>query len=311
LKEGLVIKSTGSLFTVKTVEGDILLCKLKGRFKIKGISSTSPVVVGDKVGFDLSVNSETGLISKVYPRKNYIVRKSKKLSKMSHVIASNIDNCLIIATLINPKTSLGFLDRVLFTAEAYHINPIIIYNKTDIYDDELQKDLKNVFEIYTNAGYKCLGISALKGDNIGMLKDIMKDKVNMFIGHSGVGKSAIINTLEPGLNLKTGEISVVHETGMHTTTFAEMHTLTMGGFIIDTPGVKEFSLIDFDKAEVAGYFPDMYKVIHNCRFKNCRHISEPGCAVKEAVEKGMIANSRYNSYISIMTSDETEIKYED
>lgn len=306
---GIVIKATGSWFAVRTIEGRTVECKLKGKFKIKGLSATSPVVVGDKVEVDLSDDNSAGLITKVLPRENYIVRKSKKLSKLSHVIASNIDNCLIISTLISPKTSLGFIDRILFTAEAYHIKPVIVFNKLDIYDEELQKDLKAVTAIYKSIGYKCIEISALRGDNLDNLRDVMKDKVNLFIGHSGTGKSSIINALQPGLNIKTTDISAVHNKGMHTTTFAEMHLLSFGGYIIDTPGVMEFSLIDFDKSEVAGYFPDLFAFIKGCKFKNCRHINEPGCAVKEAVVSGKINESRYNSYISIMFSEETEINY--
>ena len=310
LKDALVIKSTGSWFTVKDDEGKIIECKLKGRFKIKGISSTSPVVVGDKVTVEVS-GENSGLITKVLPRNNYIVRKSKNLSKLSHVIAANIDNCLIVVTLVNPRTSLGFIDRILFTTEAYHIKASLVFNKIDVYDESIKKDLNKVKALYSGIGYKCLEVSAIRGDNLDLLKDLMKDKVNLFIGHSGVGKSAIINAIHPGLNIRTSAISVIHEKGKHTTTFAEMHELLFGGFIIDTPGVKEFSLIDFDRAEVGGYFPDIYKYIHECKFKNCMHINEPECAVKEAVENGRINPSRYNSYLSIMSSDETEIKYDD
>jgi ribosome biogenesis GTPase len=310
-QEGIVIKSTGSWYTVQLENAEKIDCKLKGKFKIKDISATNPVVVGDRVSVEYPENSNTGLIIKISPRVNYIVRKSKKLSKLSQVIASNIDNALIVATLISPRTSLGFIDRILFTAEAYHIKSILVFNKTDIYDQELEMELNNICSIYSNIGYKCIQVSALRGDNLNLLKQEMKDKTNLFIGHSGVGKSAIINSLQPGLDIKIGDISSVHDKGMHTTTFAEMHRLDFGAYIIDTPGVREFSLIDFDKGEVAGYFPDLFSVMNDCRFKNCRHINEPGCAVKEAVSDGIINESRYNSYLSIMFSDETEIKYDD
>ncbi len=309
--KGVVVKSTGSSYIVELSDGSRIDCRFKGKFKIKGISSTNPVVVGDKVELERIAEKDTGMISKIFPRNNYIVRKSIKLSKLSHVIASNIDNAFIIASLISPRTSSGFIDRILFTAEAYHINPIIVFNKIDLYDDEHYIKLREIESIYSNAGYKFIEISALRGDNIEGLKQLMQGKVNMVVGHSGVGKSAIINILQPGINLKTTEISAMHDKGKHTTTFAEMHKLSFGGYIIDTPGVGEFSVIDFNKAEVAGYFPELFAVIKDCRFKNCIHINEPGCAVKDAVEKGKISISRYNSYLSIMASDETEINYQD
>ncbi|MBP7497735.1 MAG: ribosome small subunit-dependent GTPase A [Bacteroidales bacterium] len=308
---GIVIKSTGSWYIIRTDDGVIYNCKLKGKFKIKDLSSTNPVVVGDKVIFELVSNDFTGLISKILPRTNYIIRKSKNLSKLSQVIAANVDNMLIICTLKLPETSQGFIDRLLFAAEAYHIKPTIVFNKIDLYEPELIEKLERIKTMYFRAGYPSLCISAFRGDNIENLKTLMSGKTNLLTGHSGVGKSAILNTLQPELNVKTNEISAMHLKGKHTTTFAEMHTLDFGAYIIDTPGIKEFSLIDFQKDEIAGYFPDIFPYEQGCRFKNCLHINEPGCAVKKAVEQENIHPSRYKSYLSIMQSDETDIKFDD
>ncbi len=301
--EGIVIKSTGSWSTVRRNDGKKFNCKLKGQFRIKGIKATNPISVGDKVNFDILPFEETGLITKILTRSNYIIRKATKLSKISHIIASNIDQAYLIVTLAEPRTSMGFIDRFLITTEAYHIPANLIFNKIDIYDDELKKLHNKITNIYISAGYKCFSVSALRGDNIEIIKKVLKGKINLFAGHSGVGKSALINAIEPEFRIKTKDISSYHKKGKHTTAFAEMYELSFGGFIIDTPGIKEFGLLDFKKEEIAERFPEMRKYMHGCRFNNCTHVHEPGCAVKIALEKGLISRSRYNNYLSILNDD--------
>ena len=301
--KGVVIKSTGSWITVQSEEGAILNCKLKGKFRMKGIKSTNPVAVGDNVVFDLLEDNITGVINQILPRHNYIIRKATKLSKVSHIIAANIDQAFIIVTIAHPRTSTGFIDRFLVTTEAYHIPATIVFNKIDLYDDKLNLKLNELTEIYNNAGYGCLSVSAIRGDNVQDFKDALKDKNTLVSGHSGVGKSALINAIEPGLNLKTKELSGYHKVGLHTTTFAEMHRLTFGGYIIDTPGIKEFGLTDLDRKTIAERFPELRKYMHDCRFNNCTHVHEPGCAVIKKIEQGLISMSRYESYLSILTDD--------
>ena len=301
--EGTVIKSTGSWMTVLDSEGKIYNCKLRGKFRIKGIKSTNPVAVGDNVLFDLLKENNTGLIKQIFPRHNYIIRKATKLSKVSHIIAANIDQALLIVTLAHPRTSTGFIDRFLVTTEAYHIPAGIVFNKIDLYDKKLGQFQDEITEIYQNAGYQCLCVSALKANNLEAFKSILKGKRTLISGHSGVGKSALINAIEPGLELKTNELSAYHKVGMHTTTFAEMHKLSFGGFIIDTPGIKEFGLTYFNRKEIAERFPEMRKYMHDCRFNNCTHIHEPDCAVLKALEKGKISLSRYENYLSILSDD--------
>jgi len=301
--KGVVIKSTGSWLNVLTEEQDMVPCKLKGNFRIRGIKSTNPVAVGDKVHFKPMDDKQTGLITDIEPRDNYIIRKATKLSKVSHIIAANIDQVCIIATLESPRTSPGFIDRVLVTAEAYHIPGSIIFNKIDLYNDELLGKLEQREQIYRDAGYTCIRTSALTKENLDAFADLLKDKISLITGHSGVGKSALVNATEPGLNLKTRSLSEYHGKGLHTTTFAEMHRLSFGGFIIDTPGIKEFGLTDFSRNEIAERFPEMRNYMHQCRFSNCTHVHEPGCAVKDAVESGEIHLSRYISYLSILDDD--------
>ena len=300
--KGTIIKSTGSWYTVMQEDGAVIECRIKGKFRIKGIKSTNPVAVGDKVEF--VPEDGTGMITGIEERKNYIIRKSINLSKQSHIIAANIDQGFLIVTLVLPRTSTGFIDRFLITAEAYGIPVNIIFNKTDVLDKELHILQKEMIFIYENIGYKCYEVSALKKENTEVIKKLMKDKVNLVAGHSGVGKSTLVNVLEPGLNLKTASISSAHNKGMHTTTFAEMHPLSFGGFIIDTPGIKELGIIHMNKQELSGYFPEMRVLKNQCRFNNCLHVNEPDCAVKEAVERGEISGSRYHSYLSILNSEE-------
>ncbi len=310
--QGIVVKSTGSWLTVRNSEGLVINCKLKGNFRIKEIKSTNPVAVGDEVVFDIQKDEKIGLIKEILPRHNYIVRKATKLSKVSHIIAANLDQAMIIATLAFPRTSTGFIDRFLVTTEAYHIPVILVFNKIDLYDDKMQIRQNEFSKIYEDAGYLCLEVSALKGDNLEQVKNALMNKKTLLSGHSGVGKTALINALQPDLNLKINALSGYHRKGMHTTTFAEMYSLSFGGYIIDTPGIKEFGLTDFEKTEIAERFPEMRKFMHDCRFNNCTHVHEPGCAVKKALENNEISPSRYKNYISILNDDywvETEGDY--
>lgn len=301
--KGIVIKSTGSWYTVKSSDGEYFDCKIKGRFRIQGIRTTNPIAIGDHVKFKSLDEANKGLITHIEDRKNYIIRKATNLSKQSHIIAANIDQAFIVATLAEPRTSTGFIDRFLVTAEAYHIPAAIIFNKIDLYDQKLKNVLEETIAVYENAGYPCYEISVLKETNLDIIFDLIKDKVSLIAGHSGVGKSALINKVEPNLNLKVGAISSVHKKGKHTTTFAEMIELTGGGYIIDTPGIKEFGLIHFDKLEVAERFPEMRRYMHECKFNNCTHVHEPGCAVIDALSNGDISEFRYKNYLNIINDD--------
>ena len=303
--EGIVIKSTGSWFTVQ-LDGKKIDCKIKGKFRLKDIKTTNPVAVGDKVLVEISNSHDIGIIKEILPRQNHIIRKSTKLSKISHIIAANIDLALLVVTIKEPRIKTGFIDRFLIIAEAYHITAAIVFNKIDIYQKKDFERLKELTAIYQNAGYKTFCVSALNGDNIPSLIDEIKGKVNLFSGISGVGKSALVNIIEPGLKLKTGDISDYNQKGKHTTTFPEMHLLHFGGYIIDTPGIKEFGLVEFRKEEIAERFPEMRKLMHDCKFNNCTHIHEPYCAVKDAIENGEFPVSRYESYLRIYNDDYLE-----
>lgn len=297
--EGLVIKSTGSFITVRKQDGTAVMCKVKGQFKIHGKKTTNPVAVGDYVDFTETPGQEIGLITRLHERHNYIIRKSKKLSKIYHIIAANIDQAFLIVTVAFPRTHAGFIDRFLTTAEAYHIPATLVFNKIDLYTEELQQRHEELKTIYTGAGYPVMQVSATRGDYVDELARALQGKVTLFSGHSGVGKSALINALEPGTDLRTGMISDYHNKGKHTTTFAEMIELKNGGYIIDTPGIREFGLTDFKKQEVAERFPEFRAVMHQCQFTNCTHTHEPQCAVKEALDQGKIHPSRYQNYLSI------------
>ena len=287
---GRVIKSTGSWYEVQDDNGTVWSCRLRGKMRLDGLRTTNPVAVGDKVNFEKERDKDTCVIDKVLKRNNVIVRKSVNLSKESHIIAANIDQAVLIATVAQPKTSTGFIDRFLVTAEAYHIPSVIVFNKCDLYDEEQTAMAEELISVYKSIGYESFMVSALTGFQCDRLKDVMKDKVSLFSGHSGVGKSALSNRLDPALNLKVGEISDVHEKGKHTTTYAQMFPLCFGGFIIDTPGIKEFGLFDLEKNTLAQRFPEMRALMHNCRFSNCTHLHEPHCAIKDAVEQHVIAN---------------------
>ena len=304
---GLVVKNTGSWYQVKTDDGQLINCKIKGNFRLKGIRSTNPIAVGDGVQIILN-NEGTAFISEIDDRKNYIIRKASNLSKQSHILAANLDQCMLIVTINYPETSTVFIDRFLASAEAYRIPVTLIFNKIDRYNDNELRLLQELTQLYTSIGYPCFSISAKKQIGIDNVKEALKGKITLFSGNSGVGKSTLINTLLPELNLKTGEISDAHNTGMHTTTFSEMFPFEDNGYIIDTPGIKGFGTFDMKDEEVGHYFKEIFQVSANCKYNNCTHTHEPGCAVLEAVENHQISLSRYTSYLSIL-EDKDERKY--
>ena len=303
---GTVYKSTGSWYTVKTPNGKFYECRIKGKFRIKGIKSTNPIAVGDRVEFDLETknNTETGVIKRIEERKNYIVRKSVNLSKQTHIIASNIDQVFLLITIDNPPTLTSFIDRFLATAEAYSITTVLLFNKVDTYNEDTILEVKYLESIYRKIGYECIEISAKTSKNIEKVKTLMMGKVSMFSGHSGVGKSTLVNAIEPSLNLRTKEISEQHMQGQHTTTFAEMFDLSFDAKIIDTPGIKGFGVVDMEKEEVGDYFPEFFALKQECKFNNCLHLKEPKCAVKHALENDEVSYSRYRSYLQILEGED-------
>lgn len=305
---GTVYKSTGSWYQVKAEDGQFYDCRIKGKFRIKGIKSTNPVAVGDQVEFKPDEKSEVkeGVITKIMDRENYIVRKSVNLSKQTHIIASNIDIAFLLVTLNNPPTFTTFIDRFLVTAEAYRIRVVILFNKIDTYNEEETLEVKYLAALYRDIGYECLGLSAKTGKNVEKVKELMLGKTSMISGHSGTGKSTLVNAIEPTLDLKTSKISEQHKQGQHTTTFAEMFDLGFGARIIDTPGIKGFGVVDIEKGELGNYFPEFFARKQFCKFHNCLHIEEPKCAVKDALEEGEIAWSRYKSYLQILEGEEDQ-----
>lgn len=303
---GTVYKSTGSWYTVKAEDGVFYQCRIKGKFRIKGIKSTNPVAVGDYVIMELESvgDEEVGVISEILDRKNYIIRKSVKLSAQTHIIAANIDQVFLLVTLENPKTYPVFIDRFLATAEAYDIPAVLLFNKTDTFGTEGDPETETLADIYRRVGYPSILISAKTGTNVDRVRDLMRGKTSMFSGYSGVGKSTLINYLDPSLDLKTAMVSEQHYQGQHTTTFAEMYDLDFGARIIDTPGIRGFGIVDMDKDEIGDYFPELFALKSACKFNNCLHIDEPKCAVKEALETGGIAESRYRSYVQMVTEED-------
>lgn len=307
--KGLVYKSTGNWYDVHTDSNVVYKCNIKGKFRSLGIKSTNPVAVGDRVVFEITdENDFKGLIVEIENRDNYIIRKSVNLSKQTHIIASNIDCCFLFVTPSNPQTSTLFIDRVLVSTKSYGIETIILFNKIDIYSDKDHELINNLNDVYTTVGYKTLKISVKKGINIDSVKQRMKNKVSVFTGHSGVGKSSLINSLDANLNLRTSIVSEQNEQGQHTTTFAEMFDLIGGAKIIDSPGIKGFGLIDIDRNEIGGYFNEIAKLSHNCKFNNCLHYNEPNCAIKKAVDNNDISEFRYNNYLSLLNSDDNNFR---
>lgn len=304
--EGTVYKSTGSWYYVKGKNGKTYPSRIKGKFRIKGIKNTNPIAVGDKVSFEIENQGDepTGVITKIKDRKNYIIRKSVNLSKKAHIIAANIDKAFLLITTKNPETTTVFIDRFLVTAEAYHINTILIFHKFDQYSKKELDEIRYLAAIYQSIGYTCIGTSTETGKNMELLKKEMQNNVCLFSGHSGVGKSTVINELAPNLNLKTSEISDQHSTGKHTTTFAEMFDIDKNTQLIDTPGIKGFGLVDMENEEIGDYFPEFFTLKKHCKFNNCLHLKEPGCAVKAALEEGDIFWSRYESYLQIIDSED-------
>lgn len=306
LIKGRVIRSTGSWYSVMSDDNIVRDCRLRGKYRLRGLRTTNPVAVGDLVYFKIEPGKETAVIEKIAERTNVIVRKSTKLSKAAHIIASNLDQALLVVTIDQPRTSTGFIDRFLATTEAYHLKSTLVINKTDLYSPTQLEELQVWKNVYTKIGYRVLEVSAVTGLNLDELKALMKDKISLFSGHSGVGKSALANAIDSRLNIRIGDISVAHHKGKHTTTFAEMHPLSFGGWIIDTPGIKEFGLYDLEKETLAQRFPEMRAKMPDCRFANCTHRTEPRCAVKEAVENGQIAAFRYKNYLNMMADDASE-----
>lgn len=302
MKTGTVIQSTGAVHLVES-DGQIYSCTAKGKLRLKGFRNTNPVAVGDLVNFEQS-SEESGIIQSIHARRNCIIRKSINLSKESQVIAANIDQAVFVFTLKNPITTTVFTDRFLAAAESYSIPPVIIFNKSDIYTQEEIEELAGLMSTYHEVGYRVVACSVLKNKNLDEVREVLKDKVSVIAGHSGAGKTSLINSIAPGVNLKTEELSESHLSGKHTTTFARMLKLPFGGAIIDTPGIRGFGLVHLKKEETGHYFPEIFEKSHNCRYNNCTHSNEPGCAVKEAVEKGEISWTRYHSYLNILLDED-------
>ena len=303
LEKGTVIKSTGSRFTVKLPNGRIVLCGIRGKFRIKGIRATNPVAVGDHVRFEWSDDKTTGIITSIEERINYIIRKSSKLSKEYQLLASNVDTAWLMISMILPRTLTPFIDRFLVSAEAYRIPVIILFNKTDLYGEKEMSEMENLWSVYTRIGYRCMKLSLQTKEGVEAVKSEMTGKVNIIAGNSGVGKSTLINVLDPTLRLKIGKISEYHQTGKHTTTFSEMFEIDPGIQIIDTPGIRGFGTIDIDRLELFHFFPEIFRASKQCRYHNCMHLNEPDCGVKLGVEKGIISEFRYLNYLMMMEQD--------
>ena len=305
MNKGIVYRSTGSWYLVKGTQGDFYSCRIKGKFRIQGIKSTNPIAVGDRVDFDV-IEEESklmGVITAIDTRDNYIVRRSVNLSKQTHIIASNIDQAFLLITLNNPPTFFAFIDRFLITAEAYHIPAVLLFNKMDTYGEEEKAEIQWMQSVYESIGYTCYQISSFNEKDVTLIEGLMQNKSSMFTGHSGVGKSTLLNAISPGLNLKTKVISEQHQQGQHTTTYAEMFDLDGNARIIDTPGIKGFGVVDMEPEELGNYFPEFLKVKQSCKFNNCLHLDEPKCAVKDGVDDESISASRYKSYVQLLDDD--------
>lgn len=309
IKKGLVIKSTGSWYTVKTKDNEVIDCRIKGKFRLKNIQTTNPIAVGDIV-FYKEIEDGTGVIKKIHERKNYIIRKSVNLSKRAHIIASNVDQAFLVITLKEPKTFTYFIDRFLVSAEAYSIKTILVFNKVDLLNTNEIQELDQLINIYSQIGYTCIKTSVEKKLNIEKLKNLFQNKTSMIGGHSGVGKSSLINTIDKNLSIRVGEISQSHKQGKHTTTFAEMHELEFGGFIIDTPGIRGLGLVDIDKDKISHFYPEFVQRMHACKFNNCIHINEPKCAIKEAVSLKEISEIRYKNYLNLYHEDDENYRHD-
>ncbi len=308
MEKGLVIKSTGSWYTVKKEDGTQLECKIKGIFRLEGTRTTNPVAVGDRVMIHSERTGGHGVINEILPRKNYIIRRSSNLSRKYQIIAANIDQALLVITRVAPETPFEFIDRFLASAEAYRIPVTLIINKMDLYNEGMQKEVAQWKQMYEQIGYPCLETSVVKGKNIETFRNLLKDKINVISGKSGVGKSSLINAVDPELQIKTEEVSSHHKTGKHTTTFAEMHPLVFGGYVIDTPGIKGFGVIDMEREEIYHFFPEIFRLSSDCQYYNCLHINEPNCAVIKALKSGKISPSRYKSYRSLLENQDSKYR---
>lgn len=308
MERGIVIKSTGSRYRILYGNGNIVECTIRGKFRVRELRATNPVAVGDNVLFDFEKDRNSGIITEVLDRKNYILRKASNLSKQTQVLAANIDQAFLMITIILPETPMEFIDRFLMTAEAYRVPANIIINKTDIYGESELKKMEQVVSIYERIGYDCLRVSLTGRTGIDILREKMKDKISLLAGNSGVGKTTLLNVLEPSLNLKTGELSDYHKQGKHITTFPEMHKMPFGGFVIDTPGIRGFGVVDMDRNEIYHFFPEIFRISEKCRFYNCLHLDEPGCEVRKAVESGIIDPVRYRSYVNILEDENSKYR---
>ncbi|MCX6334841.1 MAG: ribosome small subunit-dependent GTPase A [Bacteroidia bacterium] len=308
MEQGLVIKSTGSRYRILYRADNIVECTIKGKFRVKDQRATNPVAVGDNVLFEFEKNGNSGIITAVLDRKNYILRKATNLSKQTQVIAANIDQVFLMITIILPETPVEFIDRFLITAEAYRVPACLIINKTDLYGEPEKERMEQIASIYNSIGYECFRLSLTDNTGIDILRAKIKDKINLLAGNSGVGKTTLLNILEPSLHLKTGEVSDYHKQGKHITTFPEMHRMPFGGFVIDSPGMRGFGVVDMEKNEIYHFFPEIFRVSKGCRFYNCLHLNEPGCAVRKAVESGAIDQLRYRSYVNILHDDNSKYR---
>jgi len=308
LKSGIVIKSVGSRYKVLSASGSTIDCILRGKLRVKDIETTNPVAVGDNVLVDVAKDNKTGIITEILDRKNYILRKASNLSRQSQIIAANLDQAILMVTIILPQTPVEFIDRFLITSEAYRIPAKIIFNKTDLYGNDDLERMEYLISVYSKIGYECFRLSLNDGTGLESIRNILKDKISLISGNSGVGKTSLLNILNPAIKLKTAEISDYHKQGKHITTFPEMHKLPFGGFAIDTPGIRGFGVVDMERNEIYHFFPELFKTSKNCKFYNCLHLDEPGCAVRNAVEQGEIDTLRYRSYLSILNDENTKYR---